>query len=85
MPSSTPAVSSLSPPQQLTSSSSDPVTGYDVDDDLIGEEDDTETQLFFEPEDPTYCELSFVRLVEEDYFHFLSNLFAYICQTETIN
>lgn len=35
--------------------------------------------------DPTFCELSCVRLVEEDYLHFLSNLFSYICHTEKIN
>lgn len=52
------------------------------DDSVIDEE---EEQIFFEPDEPTYCESSFVRLVEEDYLHFLSNLFAYICQTENIN
>lgn len=36
-------------------------------------------------EDPTFCELSFVQLIEEDYLHFLSNLFGYICHTEKIN
>lgn len=35
--------------------------------------------------DPSFCELSCVRLVEEDYLHFLSNLFSYICHTEKIN
>lgn len=92
LPSSTPAVPLYSPPKlQATKRGTDPVAEHDVDDDWMssskyfGEEDDTETQLFFEPEDPAYCELSRVRLVEEDYFHFLSNLFTYICQSENIN
>lgn len=34
---------------------------------------------------PVFSELSFIRLVEEDYLHFLSNLFSYICHTEKIN
>lgn len=89
--SSTPAVPSQSPPKQGAKRSTDSAVGHDVDDDWISgnkyfaEDDDNESQLFFEPEDPSYCELSFLRLVEEDYFHFLSNLFTYICQSETIN
>lgn len=39
----------------------------------------------FDDTDPSFCELSSVRLVEEDYLHFLSNLFSYICHTEKIN
>lgn len=47
--------------------------------------DQEEIQMYFDPEDPTYCELSAVQLVEEDYLHFLSNLLGYICHTEKIN
>lgn len=90
LPSSTPGAASQSYSKQSTKRSTDAAAaGHDVDDDWISEnkyfaedDDDSETQLFFEPEDPSYCELSFVRLVEEDYFHFLSNLFTYICQSE---
>lgn len=91
LPSSTPTVSSHSPPKQAAKRSTDSAAGHDVDDDWISgnkyfaEDDDSEPQLFFEPEDPSYCELSFVRLVEEDYFHFLSNLFTYVCQSENMN
>lgn len=42
-------------------------------------------QPMHELSDATFSELSFIRLVEEDYFHFLSNLFSYICHTEKIN
>lgn len=49
------------------------------------DDDQEEIQLYFDPEDPSYCELSIVQLVEEDYLHFLSNLFGYICHTEKIN
>jgi nuclear pore complex protein Nup188 len=38
--------------------------------------------IFFEPDDPVFTGLSFVKIVEEDYFHFLSNLFGTICHTE---
>lgn len=48
----------------------------------ITTDDEEEEQIFFEPEEPVYCETSFVRLVEEDYLHFLSNLFTYICQID---
>lgn len=91
LPSSTPAGSSHSPPKQAAKRGTEPAAGHDVDDDWISgnkyfaEDDDSESQLFFEPDDPSFCELSFVRLVEEDYFHFLSNLFAYVCQSENIN
>lgn len=91
LPSSTPAISSQSPPKQASKRTTDVDADHDVDDDWMSgskyfvEDDDSETQLFYEPEDPSYCELSFVRLVEEDYFHFLSNLFTYICQSENIN
>lgn len=54
---------------------SDETFDYDVDYDA---------QLFYDPEDPTFCETSFVRLVEEDYLHFLSNLFSYIYQSEKV-
>ena len=32
--------------------------------------------------DPSFTGLSFVKLIEEDYFHLLSNLFMFICQSE---
>lgn len=57
-----------------------------VDDDNDDEQE--EIQMYFDPkstEDPTFCELSVIQLVEEDYLHFLSNLFGYICHTEKIN
>lgn len=39
--------------------------------------------IYFEPdEQPKYAEWKYVNLAEEDYLHFLANLFAYICQTE---
>lgn len=86
LPSSTPGTS-----KQAAKRSPDANAGHDVDDDFMSgnkyfaEDDDNETQLFFEPEEPSFCELSFVQLVEGDYFHTLSNLFTYICQSETIN
>lgn len=52
------------------------------------EDEPEEVQMYFDPEsseDPTFCEQSVVQLVEEDYLHFLSNLFGYICHTEKIN
>lgn len=32
--------------------------------------------------DPSFTGLSFVKIVEEDYFHLLSNVFMFICQNE---
>lgn len=32
--------------------------------------------------DPSFTGLSYVKMIEEDYFHLLSNLFMFICQTE---
>lgn len=32
--------------------------------------------------DPSFTGLSFVKMIEEDYFHLLSNLFMFICQNE---
>lgn len=57
-----------------------------ADDD--NEDEQEEIQMYFDPEsseDPAFCELSVIQLVEEDYLHFLSNLFGYICHTEKIN
>lgn len=56
----------------------------DTNDDVNNDIQD-EIRMFFDSEDPTYCELSFVQLIEGDYLHFLSNLFGYICHTEKIN
>lgn len=58
-----------------------PMDEYDDDD----KDQNDGVQMYFEPEDPSYCELSFVQLIEEDYLHFLSNLFGYICHTDKIN
>lgn len=71
LPSSTPAVGRRS-------------TQQDDNDDMDHENQD-EVRLYFDPEDPTFCELSFIQLIEEDYLHFLSNLFGYICHTEKMN
>lgn len=55
-------------------------------DDLPGEakrRSEEDEPIFLEPDEPSpYHEWSYVNLVEEDYLHYLSNLFAYICQTE---
>ncbi|XP_055534694.1 nucleoporin Nup188 [Wyeomyia smithii] len=39
--------------------------------------------IFFEPEESKYTGLSHVRIVEEDYLHFLSNLLLIISQSES--
>lgn len=52
------------------------------------EDEPEQIRMYLDPEsseDPAFCELSFVQLIEEDYLHFLSNLFGYICHTEKIN
>lgn len=41
-----------------------------------------EELIMLNPEEPGFTGLSFVKLVEEDYFHFLSNLFTHICHTQ---
>lgn len=66
-----------------SSTPAQPSTGRSLD----GESDQNqeEIQMYFDPEDLIYCELSAVQLVEEDYLHFLSNLLGYICHTEKIN
>ncbi|XP_012160281.1 nucleoporin NUP188 homolog [Ceratitis capitata] len=49
------------------------------------EDDDVEVVeeiQYFPPEEPTYTPLSYVQLVEEDYLHFMSNLFTVICQSD---
>lgn len=74
LPSSTPAMGRQRLGQQ-----------NDKDDDMDHDNQDDIIQHYFDPEDPTFCELSFVQLIEEDYLHFLSNLFGYICHTEKIN
>lgn len=54
--------------------------------DLMEEDDDYEVDgeeiEYFPPEDPKYSPLSYVQLVEEDYLHFMSNLFTVICQSD---
>lgn len=41
-----------------------------------------EEEELLEPIDPDYSPLSEVQIIEEDYLHFLSNVFLYFCQTE---
>lgn len=56
------------------------------DDNDANNDNQDDIRSYFDPEDPaTFCELSFIQLVEEDYLHFLSNLFGYICHMEKIN
>lgn len=44
---------------------------------------DEDEPVFFEPEtEAPYTGLSYVKMVEEDYFHFLSNLFVMVAQHE---
>lgn len=44
---------------------------------------DEDEPVYFEPEtEPPYTGLSYVKMVEEDYFHFLSNLFLNVAQHE---
>lgn len=50
-----------------------------VDKVLLQEDDEP---FAVNPGDPTFTGLSFVKMVEEDYFHLLSNLFMFICQSE---
>ncbi|XP_055385303.1 nucleoporin Nup188 [Condylostylus longicornis] len=45
------------------------------------EENEEEIQ-YIEPIEPRYTPLSYVQLVEEDYLHFLSNIFHVICQND---
>lgn len=68
-----------------SSTPAQPFTRKSTLDDNDMDQGQEEIQLFFEPEDPSFCELSVVQLIEEDYLHFLSNLFGYICHTEKIN
>lgn len=41
-----------------------------------------EEDIYFPPEEPKYSALSYVQFVEEDYLHFMSNLFFVICQND---
>lgn len=52
---------------------------------IIDDDQDIVDMQLHHIEDPIFCELSFIQFVEEDYLHFLSNLFSYICHTEKIN
>ncbi|XP_075165428.1 nuclear pore complex protein Nup188 [Haematobia irritans] len=45
----------------------------------IQEEEET---ILFPPEEPKYSALSYIQFVEEDYLHFMSNLFFVICQND---
>lgn len=68
-----------------SSTPAQPHTRRSIHDDNQMDQSQDDVQLFFEPEDPSFCELSLIKLIEEDYLHFLSNLFGYICHTEKIN
>lgn len=74
---------SSTPAQPSTSKAALDQMQQDEDDGI--DECEGGADIFFDAEDPIYCETSFVQLVEEDYLHFLSNLFSYICHTEKIN
>ncbi|XP_061392564.1 nucleoporin Nup188 [Musca vetustissima] len=41
-----------------------------------------EEDIYFPPEEPKYSALSYIQFVEEDYLHFMSNLFFVICQND---
>ena len=43
-------------------------------------EEESEEIVYFAPEEPKYSPLSYIQFVEEDYLHFMSNLFFIICQ-----
>lgn len=56
-------------------------------DQIVDVQDDDEVEVleeiqYFPPEEPSYTPLSYVQLVEEDYLHFMSNLFTVICQSD---
>lgn len=38
--------------------------------------------VYFPPEEPKYSPLSYIQFVEEDYLHYMSNLFFVICQND---
>lgn len=45
--------------------------------------DEEEEEInYFPPEEPKYSPLSYIQFVEEDYLHFMSNLFFIICQND---
>lgn len=41
-----------------------------------------EEDILFPPEEPKFSALSFIQFVEEDYLHFMSNLFFVVCQND---
>ncbi|GBP03961.1 hypothetical protein EVAR_72153_1 [Eumeta japonica] len=45
-------------------------------------QEEEEEITLFPPEEPKYSPLSYIQFVEEDYLHFMSNLFFIICQNE---
>ncbi|KNC21791.1 hypothetical protein FF38_03233 [Lucilia cuprina] len=44
--------------------------------------EEPEEITYFPPEEPKYSPLSYIQFVEEDYLHFMSNLFFIICQND---
>lgn len=48
----------------------------------IEEMEEEEEAILFPPEEPKYSPLSYIQFVEEDYLHFMSNLFSVICQND---
>ena len=69
-----------------TASTSNKRVGFNLDTEsakiLFAEEKDNDEPILLEPTDAFYTGLSHVKMVEEDYFAFLSNLFLAVCQAE---
>lgn len=69
-----------------TTSTSHKRVGFNLDVEsgkvLFAEEEDNDEPILLEPSDAIFTGLSYVKLVEEDYFAFMSNLFLVVCQTE---
>lgn len=71
-----------------TSSTSLKKVGFAMDQDnsggkvLIQEIEHDEEPFAVNNEDPTFTGLSLVKMIEEDYLHYLSNVFLVICQNE---
>ena len=69
-----------------TTSTSHKRVGFNLDVDsgkiLFAEEEDNDELILLEPTDAIFTGLSYVKMVEEDYFAFMSNLFLVVCQSE---
>lgn len=55
-----------------------------IADEAYGTEDEEEEEEieYFPPDDTNFSILPYVQMVEEDYLHFMSNLFSVICQSD---